>query len=88
MTPLLDERLEMAPEDRPVRFVSHWLLAIPTHSYQNDLLTWLLAEAPKHPGEMRYEALAHRMLVVNFAAIHTTSMVCPTSLVNIRAAAK
>ena len=41
---------------------------------QNDLLQWLIESAP--PGRERtVPALALRVLVVNFAALHTTSTV-------------
>lgn len=42
-------------------------------SLQNDMLSWLMDEAR---GEQRtVEALAQRMLSINFVAIHTSSMV-------------
>ena len=43
--------------------------------YQNDLITWLLEEA-KGP-QRTIEQISLRVLGINFAAIHTTSMVCP-----------
>ena len=42
--------------------------------YKNDLLSWLLNEAP--PELKNVHDLTLRILVINFAAIHTTSMVC------------
>lgn len=47
---------------------------------QNDLISWLLDEAQGPQRSIR--ELTLRILTVNFAAIHTTSMVkCSTSLV-------
>ena len=43
--------------------------------HQNDLITWLLEEA-KGP-QRTIEQISLRVLGINFAAIHTTSMVCP-----------
>lgn len=41
--------------------------------HQNDLISWLIAEAPE--SEQNVEDIALRILTINFAAIHTTSMV-------------
>jgi hypothetical protein len=45
---------------------------------QNDMLMWLMEEAKGI--ERSLEGLARRMLVVNFAAVHTTSLVSHTDL--------
>ena len=45
---------------------------------QNDMLMWLMSEAKGI--ERSLEGLARRMLVINFAAIHTTSLVSHTNL--------
>jgi hypothetical protein len=45
---------------------------------QNDMLMWLMSEAKG--VERSLEGLALRLLAVNFAAIHTTSMVSRTNL--------
>ena len=45
---------------------------------QNDMLMWLMSEA--HGVERSLEGLARRLLVVNFAAIFTTSLVSFTDL--------
>jgi hypothetical protein len=45
---------------------------------QNDMLMWLMEEAKGI--ERSLEGLARRMLVVNFAAVHTTSLVSHTYL--------
>lgn len=39
------------------------------------MLSWLIEEAPEEERRSVYE-LTKRMLVVNFAAIHTSSNVC------------
>ena len=44
---------------------------------QNDMLMWLMGEAKGI--ERSLEGLARRMLVINFAAIHTTSLVSHTN---------
>jgi hypothetical protein len=44
---------------------------------QNDMLMWLMSEAKG--AERSLEGLARRLLVVNFAAIHTTSLVSHTT---------
>ena len=41
---------------------------------QNDLITWLIDEAPESEKRSMYE-MTKRVLVVNLAAIHTTSNV-------------
>ena len=51
---------------QPTFFFSHYGVAL-----QNDMLMWLMKEAKG--VERSVEGLARRLLVVNFAAIHTTS---------------
>ncbi len=41
---------------------------------QNDMLMWLMSETQK--VDMSVESLARRMLLLNMAAIHSTSSVC------------
>jgi hypothetical protein len=48
--------------------VSHY-----TTDLQNDMLMWLMSEAKG--VERSLEGVARRLLVVNFAGIHTTSLV-------------
>ncbi len=45
---------------------------------QDDMLMWLMSEAKG--VERSLEGLARRLLTVNFAAIHTTSLVSHTDL--------
>ena len=45
---------------------------------QNDLLQWIIEQAI--PRGVDDESIAARILLVNFAAIHTSSMVCPGSI--------
>lgn len=81
--PLVAERLakedELGPDwpGKPVRFPSETNDQITSGSYvipQNDLISWLLEDAE---GEERtVPALVLRVLSTNFAAIHTSSMVC------------
>ena len=56
---------------KPLNLVSHPLLRLFTDS-QNDMLMWLMSEAKG--VERSVEGLARRMLLVNFAAIHSTSL--------------
>ncbi len=51
----------------PRYLVSHYM-ADP----QNDMLMWLMSETQK--VDMSVESLARRMLLMNFVAIHTTSL--------------
>ena len=70
-------REELGPdyEGKPVR---HYQLLLrhqdPSDAFQqNDMLSWLMDEAE---GEQRtVYALTQRLLTLNFAAIHTSSMV-------------
>jgi hypothetical protein len=58
------------------RFVGPLLWYIPCYDYmadlQNDMLMWLVTEAKG--VERSIEGIARRLLVVNFAGIHLTSM--------------
>jgi hypothetical protein len=78
--PIVEERFARMEEfgedwvDKPVCW-SALLHAnvIVNESGQNDMLMWLMSEAKG--VERSLEGLARRLLVVNFAAIHTTSNV-------------
>ncbi|KAJ6629856.1 cytochrome P450 [Mycena sp. CBHHK59/15] len=66
--PLIEERLSMEAEcGEPARDWDGRPLAL----LQNDLISWLLEHAP--PAERTVHALAQRVLMVNFVAIHTTA---------------
>jgi hypothetical protein len=56
------------------RFVGALYLLVShiTDNSQNDMLMWLMSEAKG--VERSLEGVARRLLVVNFAAIHTTSL--------------
>ena len=79
--PMVEERFAKMEEygedwdDKPVcrtivlvpRYISHH-----TADSQNDMLMWLMSEAKG--VERSPEGLARRLLFVNFASIHTTSL--------------
>jgi hypothetical protein len=80
--PIFEERMAKLEEygedwdDKPVchyysvmLLVSHYVAAS-----QNDLLMWFMSETPKE--ERTVENLARRLLLINLAAIHSTSSVC------------
>lgn len=46
-----------------------------TQREKNDMLSWLMDEAHNHGEEGDAVVLTQRILTLNFAAIHTTSMV-------------
>ncbi|KAJ7577379.1 cytochrome P450 [Mycena floridula] len=46
----------------------------------NDLLTWLIQDANERPERKTIENLTRRILTINFAAIHTTSMTFTSAL--------
>ncbi|KAJ7574536.1 cytochrome P450 [Mycena floridula] len=46
----------------------------------NDMLTWLIHDANERPERKTIEQLTRRILAVNFAAIHTTSMLFTSAL--------
>jgi hypothetical protein len=52
---------------------SYWTFFTVTFGLQNDMLMWLMEEAKG--VERSLEGLARRLLLVNFAAIHSTSLV-------------
>ncbi|KAI0245478.1 cytochrome P450 [Lactifluus subvellereus] len=77
--PLVEERLAKMEElgdawnDAPVRqFVSFDILFSHAVGAQNDMLMWLMSEAKG--VEKSVESLARRILLTNFASIHTTSL--------------
>ena|SRR6266566_6012453 len=59
--------------DRPVRQSNLVYLPCQSADVQNDMLMWLMSEAKGI--ERSLDGLARRMLAVNFASIHTTSLV-------------
>ena len=66
-------------DDKPVRrFTSRNVNVIIDVRVQNDMLMWFMNEAKG--VERSLEGVARRMLVVNFAAIHTTSNVSHVDL--------
>ncbi len=78
--PMIEERLNTERErgadweGRPVCLPVNMLLCITDYGRcENDLLSWLLDEAP--PGFRTVPDLTRRILMTNFAAIHTTSIV-------------
>ena len=62
-------------DDKPVcQFISGISISIITWPIsQNDMLMWLMSEAKG--VERSLEGLARRLLLVSFAAIHTTTLV-------------
>ena len=61
-------------DDKPVRRSASLNVPVIINArVQNDMLMWLMSEAKG--VERSLEGLARRMLVVNFAAVHTTSLV-------------
>ncbi len=80
--PIIKDRLQKENEygrewsGKPVR-ISIVKKSFHSFNVQNDLLSWLLEMADG--GERRtVRDLTNRVLAMNFAAIHTTSMVCTT----------
>ncbi|KAF5365174.1 hypothetical protein D9758_005367 [Tetrapyrgos nigripes] len=75
LVPMIEERLakekEYGNEDWPDK--------------PNDLLSWLLEDTPG-PEQRTMEELTHRVLAVNLAAIHTTSMAFTNTLYHLAAA--
>ena len=59
-------------DDKPVRLPSNTHAIIHAEK-QNDMLMWLMSEAKG--VERSLEGFARRLLVINFAAIFTTSLV-------------
>jgi len=66
-------------DDKPVcRYASFNANIMINVEEQNDMLMWLMSEAKG--VERSLECLARRLLIVNFVAIHTTSLVSHTDL--------
>ncbi|KAJ7574537.1 cytochrome P450 [Mycena floridula] len=61
--PIIQERFDMEEQYGP-----DW------PGKPNDLLTWLIQDANERPERRTIENLSRRILTINFAAIHTTSM--------------
>ena len=92
LSPVINERKAKVKEhglgeDWPGKPVSHAIESISLHIIvlsstdrwsQNDLLQWIIEQAI--PRGVDDESIAARILLVNFAAIHTSSMVCPGSI--------
>ena len=82
--PMVEERFARMEEfgedwdNKPVRRSTSVLNinAITNAEIQNDMLMWLMSEAKG--VERSLEGLARRLLLVNFAGIHTTSTVSHT----------
>ena len=59
----------------------------PDYKYEepNDFLTWQIRDALKRgePTEMTPEMISHRVLVVNFAAIHTSTFTVTNTLIDL-----
>ena len=79
--PLVEERFAKMQEfgetwdDAPVRCPDSPDAFIHPKKAQNDLLMWLMNEAKGI--ERLLEGLARRLLLVNLASIHSTSLVSP-----------
>ncbi|TFY55831.1 hypothetical protein EVJ58_g8000 [Rhodofomes roseus] len=71
LEPIIPERLRVAAESK--------LSSRKEGNSPNDLLQWLIESAPEGP-ERTVPALALRILVLNFAAMHTTSTVLTHTL--------
>ena len=66
-------------DDKPVRRPTPLKVNIIINArVQNDMLMWLMSEAKG--VERSLEGFARRLLLVNFAAVHTTSLVSHTNL--------
>jgi hypothetical protein len=76
--PMVEERFAKMEEygedwdDKPVCQTIVWYLSHYMADSQNDMLMWLMSEAKG--VERSVEGLARRLLLVNFAGIHTTSL--------------
>ena len=78
--PIVEERFAKMEEygkdwdDKPVRrtIVSECVISYYTDATQNDMLMWFMSEAKG--VERSVEGVARRLLLVNFAAIHSTSL--------------
>jgi len=83
--PMVEERFARMEEfgedwdDKPVRRSASLNANVMINvEEQNDMLMWLMSEAKG--VERSLEGLARRLLVINFAAIYTTSIVSHTDL--------
>ena len=66
-------------DDEPVRLSTSLNVNVVIYvKVQNDMLMWLMSQAKG--VERSLDGIARRLLVVNFAAIHTTSKVRHTDL--------
>ena len=66
-------------DDKPVRWSTLFNVnPIINPRVQNDMLMWLMSESKG--VERSLHSLTRRLLLVNFAAIHTTSNVSPADL--------
>jgi hypothetical protein len=82
--PIVEERFARLEEfgenwdDKPVRRPTLVIHVTINAEKQNDMLMWLMSEAKG--VERSLEGLARRLLMVNFAAIFTTSLVSHVNL--------
>jgi hypothetical protein len=78
LLPLINERLEQEARygkdwrDKPVSAADFLLFVTHTRREKNDVISWLLDASPD-PNDV--QDIAIRVLIINFAAIHTTTMV-------------
>jgi hypothetical protein len=72
--PLITARLNMDPSQRPVSplLCAYITANVVEPRYQDDFVTWLLTCAPE--SDRTVEGITRRLLIVNFAAIHTSSV--------------
>jgi len=83
LAPIIEERLKWAEEDKDSSLIPVNSSPFPACVSRrinlcdkNDLISWLLDQAS--PERRTIRSLTQMVLVVNFAAIHTSSMVHPT----------
>ena len=84
LEPLIKERIEQEAKDKENWPVSRCLMFVCCRDidhYQNDAISWLL-EVGKKPYQRTIRSLTVRILLMNFAGIHTTTMVRVTSTLN------
>jgi cytochrome P450 len=74
--PLIKARLNMDPSQWPVSPLHSVSIntakVVAEPRYQDDCLTWFLTSAPE--SDRTVDGITRRLLIVNFAAIHTTSV--------------
>ena len=81
LAPIIKARMKLREEygpdypDKPVRRSLFFGCSRVIYGLQNDMLSWLMDEAAKHNEEGNIVALTQRVLTLNMAAVHTTSMV-------------